>query len=189
MMSQQHIESTDDGSARITLTRKEILETFRECLPSLREKLEDLEEQEEKRIVLMAQAKEKVRQYFKNPVNIKLWYDIVEIVYFPQDKTLKRIRQWVKYMEEDQLGLESIEKARSVSIIELARMYGQVKETNSRGITLCPFHDDKHPSLVLYKKDNGFHCFSCGADGDPIKYIMHQKDLGFRAAVKYLCTL
>ena len=33
---------------------------------------------------------------------------------------------------------------------------------NRNGMCLCPFHEDKHPSM---KVDKRFHCFACQADG------------------------
>ena len=34
------------------------------------------------------------------------------------------------------------------------------------GRVLCPFHNDRHPSMKLY--EDHFHCFTCGAHGDVI---------------------
>lgn len=36
------------------------------------------------------------------------------------------------------------------------------------GMCVCPFHDDKHPSM---KVDRRFHCFGCQADGDVIDFV------------------
>ena len=38
-----------------------------------------------------------------------------------------------------------------------------------RSTTPCPFHDDHHPSLVVYA--DGYHCFVCGAHGDAITFV------------------
>ncbi|MHC1719115.1 MAG: phage/plasmid primase, P4 family [Clostridiaceae bacterium] len=38
------------------------------------------------------------------------------------------------------------------------------------GKTECIFHNDTHPSMQLYSKENKFHCFACGAHGDVIDY-------------------
>lgn len=35
------------------------------------------------------------------------------------------------------------------------------------GMALCPFHNDRDPSM---KVDRRFHCFGCGADGDVIDF-------------------
>lgn len=38
---------------------------------------------------------------------------------------------------------------------------------NSRGMAVCPFHDDHNPSM---KVDDNFYCFGCGATGDVITF-------------------
>lgn len=35
---------------------------------------------------------------------------------------------------------------------------------------VCPFHDEKTPSLVLYPRTNTYHCFGCGRHGDVINF-------------------
>lgn len=36
------------------------------------------------------------------------------------------------------------------------------------GMTRCPFHDDRHPSMKLY--DDHYHCFGCQENGDVIAF-------------------
>ena len=43
-------------------------------------------------------------------------------------------------------------------------------KVNSRGLCLCPFHRDTHPSMKIYPNGKGFYCFVCGAGGDPVKF-------------------
>ena len=38
---------------------------------------------------------------------------------------------------------------------------------NSRGMAVCPFHNDHNPSM---KVDDNFYCFGCGATGDVITF-------------------
>ena len=58
--------------------------------------------------------------------------------------------------------IETIKAA--VSPADAAKRYGLTVSRN--GMTLCPFHDDHHPSLRLY--DDHFYCFACAAHGDVI---------------------
>ena len=51
-----------------------------------------------------------------------------------------------------------------VSCREAAERYGV--EVNHCGMALCPFHNDRHPSL--YVADDHYHCFGCGEHGDVI---------------------
>ena len=53
-----------------------------------------------------------------------------------------------------------------VSCREAAERYGV--EVNRCGMVLCPFHNDRHPSL--YVADDHYHCFACGEHGDVIDF-------------------
>lgn len=43
----------------------------------------------------------------------------------------------------------------------------------SRHKSLCPFHDDRHPSLHFSVTKNTYKCFVCDAHGGPIDLVMH----------------
>ena len=53
-----------------------------------------------------------------------------------------------------------------VSCREAAERYGA--EVNHYGMALCPFHNDRHPSL--YVADDHYYCFACGEHGDVIDF-------------------
>ncbi|WP_338177996.1 DNA primase [Jatrophihabitans sp.] len=57
---------------------------------------------------------------------------------------------------------------------------------NLKGI--CPFHDEKSPSLSVSPGRNLFHCFGCGAGGDVIKFIMDIEHLDFTESVERLAA-
>ena len=54
-----------------------------------------------------------------------------------------------------------------VSCREAAERYGV--EVNHYGMALCPFHNDRHPSL--YVADDHYYCFACGEHGDVIDFV------------------
>ena len=54
-----------------------------------------------------------------------------------------------------------------VSCRDAAERYGV--EVNHYGMALCPFHNDRHPSL--YVADDHYHCFACGEHGDVIDFV------------------
>ena len=55
----------------------------------------------------------------------------------------------------------------SVSYREAAERYGV--EVNHYGMALCPFHNDRQPSL--YVADDYYYCFACGEHGDVIDFV------------------
>mgnify|MGYP002270759718 CR=1 FL=1 len=50
---------------------------------------------------------------------------------------------------------------------EAAELYGI--DVNRYGKALCPFHNDRHPSL--YVADDHYYCFACGEHGDVIDFV------------------
>jgi len=53
-------------------------------------------------------------------------------------------------------------------------------------VGLCPFHDEKSPSLSVTPARNLFHCFGCGAGGDVITFVQRIDHLSFAEAVERL---
>ncbi len=65
---------------------------------------------------------------------------------------------------------------------EAAEHYGI--EVNRYGKALCPFHNDRHPSMVVY--DDHYHCFACGEHGDVIDLVANLYGLPVLDAVNKL---
>jgi DNA primase len=61
-----------------------------------------------------------------------------------------------------------------------------VKNVGSRGVTKCPFHEEKTPSCYLDSTRQTFNCFGCGAKGDAITLYMRHFGYSFMEAVKNL---
>ena len=56
-----------------------------------------------------------------------------------------------------------------VGMRQAADFYGY--PVDRQGRCLCPFHNDKKPSMKIYPNDKGYYCFSCGAGGDVITFV------------------
>lgn len=82
---------------------------------------------------------------------------------------------------------ESLETLRGrVDLVEVMSSYVELKRTGSSYKGLCPFHDEKTPSLIVQKGDHFYHCFGCGAHGDAIQFLMNHQKLSFADAVESL---
>ena len=55
----------------------------------------------------------------------------------------------------------------NVNLREAAELYGI--DVNRYGKALCPFHNDRHPSL--YVADDHYYYFACGEHGDVIDFV------------------
>ena len=73
-----------------------------------------------------------------------------------------------------------------VSMQQVAEYYGL--QVNRKGLCLCPFHQDKDPSLRIYPNGKGFYCFACGTGGDQIKFVALFRDTGNYEAAKELAA-
>jgi DNA primase catalytic core len=82
-----------------------------------------------------------------------------------------------------------IERLKSeVSLERLAEARGiQLTRHGADLIGLCPFHDDREPSLVISPKKNLWHCLgACQAGGTVIDWVMRSQGVSFRHAVELL---
>ncbi len=55
-------------------------------------------------------------------------------------------------------------------IVKLIGDYVNLTKKGKNYVGLCPFHDDKNPSLSVSPEKNIYKCFSCGEGGNPIKF-------------------
>lgn len=51
---------------------------------------------------------------------------------------------------------------------------------------LCPFHNDRHPSLSFSVSHNRFRCFVCDAKGGTIDLVMKVLNKDFKEACRWL---
>lgn len=73
--------------------------------------------------------------------------------------------------------------------VDLREVIGQTVALTRRSgnhVGLCPFHEEKSPSLTVFAKN--YYCFGCHASGDVITFVMQTKGLGFIDALKYLAA-
>ena len=68
----------------------------------------------------------------------------------------------------------------TVTMDQILDLYGYKAK---HGFMCCPFHGEKEPSLRIYKKTGGWHCFGCGKGGSVIDFVMEQEGCTFRDAV------
>jgi len=58
-----------------------------------------------------------------------------------------------------------------------------LKRSSEWTSTLCPFHEDKRPSLRINTKSGGYICMSCHEKGgDVLAFHMKKFDLSFKEA-------
>ena len=77
---------------------------------------------------------------------------------------------------------------REVSVQRLAEARGiKLHRHGADLLGLCPFHDDRNPSLVITPGKNLWHCLgACNAGGTVIDWVMRADGISFRHAVELL---
>lgn len=76
-----------------------------------------------------------------------------------------------------------------VSIADVIGNYLEVKRAGKNFLSLCPFHNDKSPSLSISPDKGLYHCFSCGASGNTVKFLMDYRKVGFPEAMEELARM
>jgi DNA primase len=75
----------------------------------------------------------------------------------------------------------------SVDIVSVVGEYVRLRRSGAnRYMGLCPFHNEKSPSFTVHVVHQFYKCFSCGAGGDVVKFVMEKEGLSFHEALKSL---
>lgn len=83
----------------------------------------------------------------------------------------------MKFTEDDLLSVNTI------PVEQVAEALGMKV---SRHLSLCPIHDDTHPSLNFSQKTNRWRCYACDAHGDNVELAKRVLGVSFVDAVKWL---
>lgn len=73
-----------------------------------------------------------------------------------------------------------------LNIVEVVEEFLPVKQVGNTFKIVCPFHNDKNPSLVLSPEKNLWHCFGCGAGGDLFDFIAQYQNISKKESLQYL---
>ena len=70
----------------------------------------------------------------------------------------------------------------AADIVQVISQYVSLRQAGKELKGLCPFHDDRHPSMTVSPAKQIFKCFACGAGGDAIKFLQLKEKLSFPEA-------
>lgn len=71
-------------------------------------------------------------------------------------------------------------------IVSVVGRHVPLKRRGSYHVGLCPFHDDRSPSMHVNPQLGIYKCFVCGAGGDVFKFLMEHEHMNFREAMEQL---
>ncbi|HYC79840.1 MAG TPA: DNA primase, partial [Candidatus Binatia bacterium] len=71
-------------------------------------------------------------------------------------------------------------------ITEVLADYIQMKKAGTNFKAVCPFHNEKTPSLIVSPSKQIWHCFGCGLGGDIFEFVKLAENVEFVEALKIL---
>ncbi|MEB3235829.1 MAG: DNA primase [Cyanobacteriota bacterium] len=87
-------------------------------------------------------------------------------------------------MSQARLHPRTIEAVKErADIVDVVGEHVVLKKKGREFVGVCPFHDDKSPSMTVSPAKQFYYCFSCGAGGNAIKFLMELQRLSFSEVV------
>ncbi len=77
----------------------------------------------------------------------------------------------------------------SVNIVDVISSYIPLTKRGKNYFGVCPFHDDRNPSLSVSPEKQIYTCFSCGASGNVFNFIMDYDHLSFIESLKKIASI
>ena len=68
-------------------------------------------------------------------------------------------------------------------IVDVVGEHVVLKKKGRELVGLCPFHDDSSPSMTVSPAKQIYYCFSCGAGGNAIKFLMEHQRSSFSEVI------
>ena len=87
-------------------------------------------------------------------------------------------------MSSPRLHPRTIEAVKErADIVDVVGEHIVLKKKGREFVGICPFHDDSKPSLTVSPVKQFYYCFSCGAGGNSIKFLMELQRQSFSEVV------
>jgi DNA primase len=71
-------------------------------------------------------------------------------------------------------------------IEEVVGDFVSLKRRGQNWVGLCPFHDDKNPSMYVSPRLGIFNCFVCDTKGNAVHFVMEHEKISYPEALLYL---
>lgn len=74
----------------------------------------------------------------------------------------------------------------TVDLVDLISEVTKVKKSGRTFMAVCPFHEEKTPSMSVDRARGLYHCFGCGKGGDLFDFVQETQGLDFRDSLELL---
>lgn len=181
-------------------------ELFQMCFSSFKE----TETLLDSKIEEYQEEKQKIREELKpllgrindmgDGLSKKFWRQMLKVIY-PTTRLreivlhinrLKRLKNIARVVFKENKNFidtnyeATLDLARGAQILDVVSPILHLKKTGNKYVGLCPFHEERVPSLYIYPNTNSFYCFGCCKGGDVIKFVQLYFGYDFKQAVQYL---
>lgn len=85
--------------------------------------------------------------------------------------------------------MQTDDRQRVLDATDIVQLVGEHVRLQAKGrefVGLCPFHDDHKPSLYVVPAKQIYHCFSCGAGGNALDFVINYHKMEFLQALRHL---
>lgn len=89
-------------------------------------------------------------------------------------------------MNDKSVYEEILDRADIVTVIS---SYVDVIKKGKSYVSLCPFHNDSNPSMMISKDKKIFKCFVCGTSGNAISFVQQIEKISFKEACKKVAEI
>jgi len=76
----------------------------------------------------------------------------------------------------------------TAKIEEVVGDFVSLKRRGQNWVGLCPFHDDKNPSMYVNPRLGIFNCFVCDTKGNAVHFMMEHEKISYPEALRYLAN-
>ena len=84
----------------------------------------------------------------------------------------------------DEQNKNSIDKVKAaVDIVDVISSFVRLEKKGPGYVGVCPFHNDRHPSMRVTPSRQIYKCFVCGAGGDVFDFLIRHENMSFTEAV------
>lgn len=77
----------------------------------------------------------------------------------------------------------------AADIVQVISSYIPVIKKGRNYVAVCPFHDDKNPSLQISPEKRIFKCFACGTGGNAITFVEKYEKISFIDALRKVANM
>lgn len=82
------------------------------------------------------------------------------------------------------ISQNSIDKVKAaVDIVDVISSFVRLEKKGPGYVGVCPFHNDRHPSMRVTPSRQIYKCFVCGAGGDVFDFLIRHENMSFTEAV------